>query len=55
LLKVHLVDLSSSFKASPLSSNTHNGSINCIAISPGADNHFASAGSTGELSIWQIP
>jgi WD40 repeat protein len=55
LLKVHMVELGETFYSSPLSSNLNNGSINCIGISPGADRHFASAGSQGELSIWQIP
>jgi WD40 repeat protein len=55
LLKIHLVDAGETFKASPLSSNAHNGSINIIAVSPGPDSHFATAGSQGELSIWQIP
>lgn len=55
LLKVHLVEAGSAFKASPLSSNLYNGSINSIAVSPGLDNHFSTAGSNGELAIWQIP
>lgn len=55
LLKIHLVDARETFKTSPISSNVHHGSINIIAVSPGPDNHFATAGSQGELSIWQIP
>lgn len=54
---MHLVDLSNdkSIKTHHISSNKHEGSINSIAISPGADNHVATGGSEGILSIWQIP
>jgi hypothetical protein len=42
-------------KSIPVSVNQHNGSVNCIKVSPGLDNHFASGGLQGELNIWQIP
>jgi len=34
-------------EALEISSNKHNGSINCIAVSPGTDSHIATGGSTG--------
>ncbi len=54
-LNVHLAELVKGMTSVQISSNAHNGSINCIKVSPGPDNHFASGGSQGELSIWQIP
>lgn len=54
-LKIHLVNFSKGAETALLSSNSHNGSINSISISPGAENHLATGGSNGEINIWQIP
>lgn len=57
LLQVNLITLGpKGIEGSELiSSNIHDGTINCIEASPGSDMHIATGGPEGKIHIWQIP
>ena len=55
-MQVHITDVTKKgIESNLISTNAHDGSINCIEASPGSDMHIATGGEEGILSIWEIP